>query len=63
MLQIMKGGKKLHITPAEIKAAATLPKVARCRTRNRHIDANAEMKLYARLDREQAKNKQTKVKH
>lgn len=63
MLRSMKGGKKLHITPAEIKAAATLPKAARCRVRNRHIDANAEVKLYARLAREASKNKQTKVKH
>lgn len=63
MIRHMKGGKKLHITPAEIKAAAALPRVARCRARNRHIDADAEMKLYARLARENAKNKQTKVKH
>lgn len=59
----MKGGKKLHITPAEIKAAATLPRAARCRIRNRHIDADAEAKLYARLDREAAKSKKTKVRH
>ncbi len=58
----MKGGK-LHTPPAELKAAAKLAKADRCRTRNRHIDADAEMKLYARLAREDAKNKQTKVKH
>lgn len=58
----MKGGK-LHTPPAELKAATKLAKADRCRTRNRHIDADAEMKLYARLAREDTKNKQTKVKH
>lgn len=62
----MKGGKKLHITPDEIKVAATLPRAARCRDRNRHrkpMDEGTARGLLWRQTRDAAKTWSPKVKH
>lgn len=62
----MKGGKKLHITPAEIKAAVTLPRAARCRATSRHhktVDDGKALDLMWRQQRDAAKNWTPKVKH